>query len=221
MAGTQYETKSYQPVDEADSVSCKPNFICPIYAAYLDEKHKDNVSELSSLIKITPKTPSTFLAVTSDDKMRGVVCGTVYQMEGENEVLAELQVYGKGGHGYGIRESANPVSSWHQCLAEWLKASDWLENKEGERGEIKSTGVLNQRKSSILKCQICDFKFGIRNRKLRIERCESKLIGQQVRLLVFGDDDQTTADLVNVETTSKIRMLPVQQPGLTASCFLQ
>ena len=68
MAGVQYDTKCYEPVDHVDNRSPRPSFICPIYAAYLGDNYKDDKAELGSLIKITENTPPTFMAVTWDDK---------------------------------------------------------------------------------------------------------------------------------------------------------
>ena len=79
MAGTQYNTKCYERIDVADSVSARPDFICPIYAAYLADGYKDNSAQLGSLVKVTSDTPPTFMVVTWDDTFRGaqsalVVC---------------------------------------------------------------------------------------------------------------------------------------------------
>jgi len=41
-------------------------------------------------------------------------------------VPAEAHIYAKGGHGYGIRPTGNPVETWHHRLAEWLESSGWL-----------------------------------------------------------------------------------------------
>src|SRR5210317_1857865 len=55
MSGVQYDTECYAPVDEADKLSCRPNFICPIYCAYLGENYDDRTnSQLGSLVKVTP-----------------------------------------------------------------------------------------------------------------------------------------------------------------------
>ncbi len=126
MSGVQYNTKCYEPVDEVDSVSARPDFICPIYAAYLADGYKDNVAELGSLITVTGKTPPTFMAVTWDDAFRGAQSALLFARLRENNVPAELHAYSKGGHGYGIRESDNPVSGWHHNLEAWLKTSGFL-----------------------------------------------------------------------------------------------
>ena len=37
------------------------------------------------------------------------------------KVPAELHVYERGGHGYGLRKTANPVSGWPQRCGDWMK----------------------------------------------------------------------------------------------------
>lgn len=127
MAGLHDQTNSYERVDEADEVSARPDFICPIYAAYLGEDYNDrDSSELGSMIKVTENAPPTFLAVTWDDAMRGAQAASLFARLKEHKVPAELHVYSKGGHGYGIRPSDNSVSNWHHLLGSWLGASGFL-----------------------------------------------------------------------------------------------
>ena len=128
ISGVQYETKCYEPVDEVDQQSARPDFICPIYAAYMADGYKDDVAALGSLITVTEKTPPTFMAVTWDDKFRGAQSALLFARLRENNVPAELHAYSKGGHGYGIRESDNPVSKWHHHLESWLRSNGFLES---------------------------------------------------------------------------------------------
>ena len=129
MSGVQFNTKCYEPVDKADQESARPNFMCPIYAAYLADDYKDNVAELGSLVTVTDETPPTFMAVTWDDKFRGAQSALLFARLKEHGVPAEFHGYAKGGHGYGIRESANPVSKWHYQLEDWLRTSGFLDAK--------------------------------------------------------------------------------------------
>jgi hypothetical protein len=41
-------------------------------------------------------------------------------------VPAELHIYATGGHGFGIRESKNPVAQWPQRCEEWMRAQGIL-----------------------------------------------------------------------------------------------
>jgi hypothetical protein len=44
-------------------------------------------------------------------------------------VPAELHVYASGGHGFGLRPSDKPCSTWPQRCAEWLKSQGLLKSK--------------------------------------------------------------------------------------------
>ena len=128
MSGVQFNTKSYDRVDDADELSCRPDFICPIYAAYLGKDYDDKkVAELGPLVTVTKETPPAFMAVTWDDAMRGAQSALLFARLRENGVPAELHAYAKGGHGYGIRPSDNAVSQWNKHLHAWLKNSGFLD----------------------------------------------------------------------------------------------
>jgi len=75
---------------------------------------------------VDAKTPPTFIAITHDDADRGLFAALYYAELRRNRVIAELHIYSKGGHGYGLRPSNNPVSSWPLRLEDWLRASGWL-----------------------------------------------------------------------------------------------
>ena len=124
MTGLSAETSTYRPVDEADQLSAKPDFMIPIYAAYLGDKQDD--TRLSPLLKINSDTPPTFMAVTLDDKWRGVHAALLLVELKKAKVPAELHVYSRGGHGYGIRSSDHPVSTWHHRCQEWMRISGLL-----------------------------------------------------------------------------------------------
>lgn len=126
MAATHFEAQSYAQQDGADSLSCRPDFVLPIYPAYLgDEKV---AGPLSPLVKVNQMTPPMFVAVTDDDVLRGVNAASLYIELKKAGVSSELHIYTKGGHGYGLRPSANPVSQWPKRAEEWLRAMKILED---------------------------------------------------------------------------------------------
>lgn len=124
MAGTHWGETTYEKVDDADELSCRPDFMVPIYAAYLGAK--DNPWVLSPLVRVTDQTPPTFMAVTLDDKHRGAHAALLLVELKKAGVPAELHVYAKGGHGYGLRPSDNPVHTWPQRCADWMRSSGLL-----------------------------------------------------------------------------------------------
>ncbi len=130
MSGVQFDTECYQPIDDADELSCRPNFICPIYCAYLGEDYDDKKhASLGQLVTVTKQTPPTFMVVTWDDALRGAQSALLLAKLREHNVPAELHVYVKGGHGYGMRPSQDPVSHWPEHLHAWLKVGGFLKRQ--------------------------------------------------------------------------------------------
>jgi acetyl esterase/lipase len=121
-----YEKRVYEPVDGADRESCRPDFALLIYPAYLVTK--DN--KLAPELKVSSRTPPTFIAMTEDDPVR-VECGLQYYQALKNAgVPAEMHLYPRGGHGYGLRPSHNDVSHWPKLAEAWLRSSGVLERKK-------------------------------------------------------------------------------------------
>jgi acetyl esterase/lipase len=125
MSASYQNEDSYKPIDAIDKLDVRPNFMVLIYPAYLGNSRKDS-SKLDPLVKVDAKTPPTFIAITHDDADRGLFAALYYAELMRNRVMAELHIYSKGGHGYGLRPSTNPVSSWPLRLEDWLRASGWL-----------------------------------------------------------------------------------------------
>jgi acetyl esterase/lipase len=120
MAGTHWDRTTYAKLDAADDLSCRPDFLIPIYPAYLGDENKPG--PLSPLVRVTKETPPTFIAVTQDDKLRGLNAASFYIELQKAKVPAELHIYTQGGHGYGLRPSEHPVSRWPERCADWLRA---------------------------------------------------------------------------------------------------
>ena len=77
-------------------------------------------------IKVTANTPPAFIVMTQDDGIK-VESAIGYGLALKNaKVSAELHLYPKGGHGYGLRPSENDVTTWPQRAAEWMKTQGWL-----------------------------------------------------------------------------------------------
>lgn len=71
-------------------------------------------------IAVRDKTPPSFIVQTEDDPVH-VENSTVYFLALKNaRVPAELHIYAQGGHGYGLRRTALPVTAWPQNVETWL-----------------------------------------------------------------------------------------------------
>ena len=128
MSGVHYNKKTYPKVDTADDFSARPDFLMPIYPAYLG--NRVNKDKLSELINVNKNTPPTFIAITHDDSDRSYYSALLYAALKKNNVVGELHIYSKGGHGYGMRKSNNPVHTWPDRCRDWLGSMGYLEKKE-------------------------------------------------------------------------------------------
>jgi acetyl esterase/lipase len=81
------------------------------------------------LVRVTRATPPMFIVVTHDDRLRGMNAALLYAELKRAGVPAELHVFAKGGHGYGMRPSEDPVSRWPKLCEDWLHAMGLLTKK--------------------------------------------------------------------------------------------
>jgi len=125
MASNHFKTRTYPRVDGNDDVSSRPDFTVLIYTAYLT--HPDDILKLSPDLTVTNETPPCFLIQTQDDGVK-VESSIVYYLACKRaKVPAEMHLYPKGGHGYGLRPSEHLVSSWPKRCEEWMKSSGLLD----------------------------------------------------------------------------------------------
>jgi acetyl esterase/lipase len=123
---THYDKRLYDPIDDADRQSCRPDFAVVIYPAYLAIEEKN--FEPNPNIEVTAKTPPTFLLQAEDDPVH-VENSVVYFMQLKKaKVPAELHVYAEGGHGYGLRKTDLPVTEWPTLAKKWLHTIGVLPN---------------------------------------------------------------------------------------------
>lgn len=122
--GANHERRSYEPVDAADALSCRPDFTLLIYPAYLvgGRGAPKTARELAPEVKVTANTPPTFLVQTEDDSVRVQSSLYYYLALAEAKVPAEMHLYARGGHGYGLRPSEFAVSHWPDLAAGWLRS---------------------------------------------------------------------------------------------------
>ena len=113
-----YSTLTYPAQDEADQQSCKPDFAVILYPGYLTGGPPD--FPFAKELGVTAQTPSTFILQAEDDPVH--VENSVYYFLALKKagVPAEMHLFAKGGHGYGLRPSPNPVTGWPKLVEQWL-----------------------------------------------------------------------------------------------------
>jgi len=88
----------------------------PGYLALADKNFAANPE-----INPTGKTPPTFIAQAEDDPVHVENALVYYQQLKNAKVPAELHIYAEGGHGYGLRRTSLPVTTWPASVETWLR----------------------------------------------------------------------------------------------------
>lgn len=136
MTATQFAKRAYEPIDEIDNVSCRPDFAVAAYSGYLVNL---NTEILAPYIQIPTDTPPIFLVHSTDDAMAKVENSAVMYLALKRAgVSVEMHLYASGGHSYGVRKTGvptwgagspgshlprkeQPSSHWADRCADWFK----------------------------------------------------------------------------------------------------
>ncbi|WP_166829217.1 alpha/beta hydrolase [Thalassoroseus pseudoceratinae] len=129
---TNSDRSSYKSIDEIDEQSSKPDFGVLIYPAYLtgERNAKTYGKELSEEIRVTKDTPPIFMAHAYDDRITPADTARLFIALKEAGVPAELHIYNSGGHGFGLRTTDNPVSSWPGRCEDWMRIRGLLKKSK-------------------------------------------------------------------------------------------
>jgi acetyl esterase/lipase len=95
----------------------RPAFVAPIYPAALALRND----------AVPGDAPPMFLAAATDDQL-GLAPDSVslYNQWTGAHKSAELHMYAKGGHGFGMRKQGTPSDEWIDRFGDWLESQGWL-----------------------------------------------------------------------------------------------
>jgi acetyl esterase/lipase len=95
----------------------RPSFVAPIYGA----------AAMFKDVPVPADAPPIFLAAATDDQL-GLAMDSVdlYTRWTTAHKSAELHMYAKGGHGFGMRKQGFPSDGWIDRFADWLASEGWL-----------------------------------------------------------------------------------------------
>ena len=126
MATLHANDRTYTTDAALDVEDATPNFAVPVYPAYLVAK--DDTFKLKPEIKVTEKSPPMCLVHAGDDKGQTSASGSalLYLEYKKLNLPAELHIYAKGGHGFGMRKSGLPTAEWLVRVGEWMGSMGWL-----------------------------------------------------------------------------------------------
>ena len=146
-AGTHFDKGQDDAQDPIERVSCRPDFMILVYPVisftewYVhtgsrqnllgDKPDKDMLESLSNERQVMPETPPTFLVHANDDN--GVPAENsihFYLALRKAKVPAEMHIYERGGHGFGLGKKDSAASGWSGCCANWMRERGLLDNKK-------------------------------------------------------------------------------------------
>jgi acetyl esterase/lipase len=142
-AGTLYDAPEGRTGAALDAVSARPDFLILCYPVitmrepYTHPGSRRNligdrpspalVDHLSTELQVTKNTPPTFLVAATPDQTVPVENSLMfYEALLHAGVPAELHLYERGFHGFGLRPGLGPVSGWPRLAEEWLQVNGWL-----------------------------------------------------------------------------------------------
>jgi dienelactone hydrolase len=133
LSSTAFNYRSYDPIDEIDKVSCRPDFAIPVYPGHMTMEHKNKTpvavaaKELNTDIKISKEIPPTLLIHAKDDPVDPVHYSLVYERELQRTgVNVQLNLYNTGGHAFGVKKQGKETDRWMADALTWLKKIQML-----------------------------------------------------------------------------------------------
>jgi acetyl esterase/lipase len=123
-AATDFEKRTYEPIDDTDRISCRPDFAIPVYSGYLKAKDRD---ELAPGLRVPKDAPPVFLVHGGDDPISPPDHSVVmYRALKRAGVSAELHVYAGVTHDFGVRKLGRPSDAWTDSCAAWMRHLGFL-----------------------------------------------------------------------------------------------
>ena len=126
--GTNWRKRWYERVDDADDLSCRPDFMMPIYPWDLRPRNNPatpwdgsrKTLEIDAGYSIDAQTPPSFTIQALDDFCEIETAVALDFALRKAGVPSEIRIYPNGGHGYGLRRLGHASDVWSYEAAGWL-----------------------------------------------------------------------------------------------------
>lgn len=143
ITATRWDHDFYAPIDAADRLSSRPDFLAMLYPvvsmkAPLDKTRSarelstqaDYRSAYSVEDHVRPDMPPVFIAQAVDDPIVNVGHSLLlYQTALKAKVPVELHEFETGGHSWGLGKPGTPPAQWPRLFASWARLHGFLGGK--------------------------------------------------------------------------------------------
>lgn len=110
--------REYEAADKADEVPFRPAFAVLVYPGGLVDKG----GQLKPEFQASKESPPMCFVHASNDPISSENSVELYRALKKAGVPAEMHLYAAGGHGFGMRKGPDPVSTWPDRVADWMKS---------------------------------------------------------------------------------------------------
>ena len=134
---TMFDGGNPKAKDPVERISSRPNFAVLVYPVISfrtkfsfdfgrgvllgDNASPSLVDSMSTETRVTNYTPPTFLVHAADDNVKAENSLAYYWALRENGVSAEIHIYERGGHGFGMYPKEPRIADWTERLKNWLR----------------------------------------------------------------------------------------------------
>ncbi|MBI5092676.1 MAG: alpha/beta hydrolase [Candidatus Hydrogenedentes bacterium] len=137
-AGTHFDKGDPKAADPIDRAGCRPNFLILIYPvitmsdSFVEKGSRGNLlgkspdpellKSLSNELQVTPNTPPAFLVTSTKDSVVPAENSIqFYLAQRAAKLPAELHVYERGEHGFGMGKGDPSLTTWPPMCLEWMR----------------------------------------------------------------------------------------------------
>lgn len=123
-----FEKRRYDPIDQIDTVSCRPDFAIAAYSGFLKARESN---ELFPGLRISKGAGPVFLVHGGMDLISAPENSVVMYRELKRAgASAELHIYANATHDFGVRRNDQPYGSWPDTCAQWMAEMGFLGGKK-------------------------------------------------------------------------------------------
>lgn len=180
-----------------------PNFGVMIYGGgWVDYKEP---TKLKQGFTVPADAPPMFLACAHDDGQNPTAATVLYLEYKKRNLSAELHLFTKGGHGFGMRDNKQPINAWPQQCAEWMDVMGWLPTKE----KLQSCIEAHEKAAKELKIQ---YPFGVCTDDIQMVKREIADLSKKLAETGKSGDAASTQHLQKMIREQQAHLAKLEEP---------